>query len=122
MKNSDENMLQTLWIFDHVTNSLATFQTYINNVLREYLDVFVIVYLDDILVYSKSEADYKVHVRKVLKALKRVNLQIKLEKSQFYWIEIKFLSYIITDKDIKMNLKKVRVIVEWPVPKSVKDV
>ena len=80
------------------------------------------IYLDNILVYSKNEADHKVHVRKVLKALKKADLQIKSEKSQFYWTEIEFLSYIITDKSIKMNSEKVRVIAEWPVLKTVKDV
>ena len=55
-------------------NASATFQTYINNVLREHLDVFVIIYLNDILFYSKNEADHKVHVRKVLEALKKADL------------------------------------------------
>ena len=62
-------------------NALTTFQTYINNVLREHLDVFVIVYLNNILVYSKNEADHKVHVRKILEVLKKADLQIKSEKS-----------------------------------------
>ena len=65
-------------------NEPAMFQIYINNVLREHLDVFVMIYLDDILVYSKNKADHKVHVRKVLEALKKADLQIKSEKSQFH--------------------------------------
>ena len=93
-------------------NTSATFQTYINNVLRKHLDVFVMIYLDDILVYSKNEADHEVHVRKILEALKKVNLQIKSEKSQVHQIEIEFLSYIIINKDIKINLKKIRVIIK----------
>ena len=80
------------------------------------------IYLNDILVYLKNETDHKVHIRKILEALKKVDLQIKLEKSQFYWTEIEFLSYIITDHEIKINLEKVRVIAEWPVLKSVKDI
>ena len=96
-------------------NALITFQTYINNVLREHLDVFVVIYLNDILVYSKNKADNKVHVRKILKALKKAELQIKSEKSQFYQTEIKFLNYIIINKRIKMNLEKVRAIAEWPI-------
>ena len=94
------------------SHASATFQTYINNVLRKHLDVFVVVYLNDILVYSRNEADHKVHIRKVLETLKKADLQIKSEKSQFHWTEIEFLSYIITDKNIKMNLEKVRVIVK----------
>ena len=70
------------------------------------------IYLNNILVYLKSETDYKVHVRKVLEALKKANLQIKSEKSQFHQMKIKFLSYIIINKDIKMNSEKIRVIVK----------
>ena len=65
-------------------NASAMFQTYINNVLREHLDVFVVVYLDDILVYSKNEEDHKKHVRQILNALKKADLRIISEKSQFY--------------------------------------
>ena len=70
------------------------------------------IYLNDILVYLKNEADHKVHIRKVLTAIQKADLQIKSEKSQFYQIEIEFLSYIITDKSIKINSEKVRVITE----------
>ena len=52
----------------------VTFQTYINNILRKYLNVFEIIYLDDILVYLKNKSDYKKHVRKILKALQKVDL------------------------------------------------
>ena len=82
----------------------------------------MVIYLNDILVYLKNEADHKVHVRKILKALKKADLWYKSEKSQFHWMKIEFLSYIIINEDIKINSEKVRVIAEWPVPKSVKDV
>ena len=62
-------------------NASAMFQTYINNVLREHLNMFVIVYLDDILVYSKNEKDHKKHVKQILNALKKVDLRIISEKS-----------------------------------------
>ena len=62
-------------------NASTTFQTYINNILREYLNVFMIIYLDNILVYLKNEKDHKKHVKQILSALKRVNLRIILEKS-----------------------------------------
>ena len=65
-------------------NASATFQTYINNVLRKHLNMFVIVYLDNILVYSKNEKDHKKHVRQILNALKKADLRIISEKSQFY--------------------------------------
>ena len=65
-------------------NILAMFQTYINNVLREHLNMFVIIYLDNILVYSKNEKDHKKHVRQILNALKKADLRIVSEKSQFH--------------------------------------
>ena len=55
-------------------NTSVIFQIYINNILKEHLNIFVIIYLDDILTYLKNETDYKVHVKKILKALQKVNL------------------------------------------------
>ena len=72
--------------------------------------MFVIIYLDDILIYSKNKKNHKKHIRQVLNTLKKVDLKIVLEKSQFHQIEIKFLSYIIINYKIKMNLEKVKVI------------
>ena len=71
-------------ILFRLTNASVTFQTYINNVLREYLNIFVIIYLDDILIYLKNEKDYKKHIRQILNTLKKADLRIILEKSQFY--------------------------------------
>ena len=67
-----------------LTNASATFQTYINNVLKEHLNMFMIIYLDNILIYSKNEKDYKKHIRQILNALKKTDLRIVLEKSQFH--------------------------------------
>ena len=64
-----------------LTNASATFQTYINNVLKEHLNVFVIIYLDNILIYSKNKKDHKKHIRQILNALKKADLRIILEKS-----------------------------------------
>ena len=95
-----------------LTNASAIFQTYINNILREHLDVFMIVYLNNILVYLKNEEDHKKHVRQVLNALKKADLRIVSEKSQFHQTEIEFLSYIIINHRIKMDSEKVKVITE----------
>ena len=83
--------------------------------------MFVIVYLNNILVYSKNEKDHKKHIKQILNTLKKVNLRIILKKNQFHQTEIEFLSYIITNYKIKMNLKKIRVIIEWFVSKLVKE-
>ena len=70
----------------------------------------MIIYLDDILIYLKNEKNHKKHVKQILNTLKKVNLRIVSEKSQFYQIKIEFLSYIITNHEIKINLEKVKVI------------
>ena len=101
-----------------LTNASATFQTYINNVLREYLDKFVIVYLDDILIYSQIEKKHVHHVQKVLEAMKRVDLRIKLEKSEFHKEEVKFLDHILFNAKIKSNSKRLEVILTWSTSKK----
>ena len=101
-----------------LTNASATFQTYINNVLRKYLNKFVIVYLDDILVYFKTKKKHVHHVQKVLEAMKRVNLRVKLEKSEFHKEEVKFLDHILFSTEIKSNSKRLEAILTWSVLKK----
>ncbi|KAM0704632.1 hypothetical protein Q7P35_007418 [Cladosporium inversicolor] len=90
----------SIWLYEYLvipfrlTNALATFQAYINNVLCKYLDVFVVVYLDDILMYSKIYDDYVRDVQKVLQALADAKIKIKPEKTEFHKTEVKFLRYI----------------------------
>ncbi|KAI7411517.1 hypothetical protein KC336_g12012 [Hortaea werneckii] len=105
-----------------LTNAPATFQAYINNVLRKYLDVFVVVYLDDILVYSKTYEDHVQHVRKVLQALKDAHLRVKPGKTEFHKPEVKFLGYIVSREGLKMDSKKIEAITSWPKPTTVKEV
>ena len=62
-------------------NAFVIFQTYINNVLKEHLNMFIVIYLNDILIYLKNEKDYKKYIRQVLNTLKKVDLRIILEKS-----------------------------------------
>ena len=90
-----------------LTNAPTTLQTLINNILREYLNIFVVAYLDDILIYSKSIREHNVHVRKVLKALKAHNLKARPKKCKFYKTKVEFLGFIITIEGIKIDPKKV---------------
>ena len=93
-----------------LTNGPATWQAYINNVLRKFLDILVVVYLDDIIVYSKTKEDHIQHVRQVFQTIKNAKLQIHLGKTIFHAQRIHFLEYIITDKKIEMDLDKVKAI------------
>lgn len=105
-----------------LTNAPATFQRMINNVLRQYLDVFVICYLDDILIFSDNEEEHKEHVHKVLKALQDANLLVEPEKSHFHVREVDFLGHTITPGEIRMERKKISAVADWPIPKTVKEV
>ena len=84
-------------------NAPASFQSYIHEVLHEYLDIFVIVFLDDILIYSMEESQHKQHVQIVLKALLVAELFTKLLKCLFSVKHVLFLRYIITDTGVEMK-------------------
>ena len=93
-----------------LTNAPASFQRMMNHVLREYLDVFVICYLDDILIYSETEEQHEEHVHKVLQALQDANMLIEPEKSTFHTQKVEYLGHIITPEYIKMDFKKIAII------------
>jgi hypothetical protein len=94
----------------------------INDVLHEYLDKCVIIYLDDILVYSTTREQHTKDVRNILDKLRQHNLWTKLEKCKFYQDSVEFLGYIITREGIMMDEKKVESVLSWPTPKTVKDI
>jgi hypothetical protein len=105
-----------------LTNAPATFQRMINEVLKEYIDNFVIVYLDDILIYSDTLEEHEQHVHQVLETLQAANLLVEPEKCQFHVQEVNFLGHIISPGQIKMDPAKVAAIKEWKVPETVKEV
>ena len=105
-----------------LTNALATFQELINNVLRPYLDIFVIAYLDDILVYLKNEEQHTKHVRKVLTALDAYSLRLKPQKCEFHKTKVNFLGYVVGINGVQISEEKIEVIKNQPTPKTVKDV
>ena len=86
-----------------LTNAPASFQSYINVVLRLYLDITVIVYLDDVLVFSRNPSQHEKHVREVLKALLKAGLYAKLSKCLFSVTRIPFLGFILTDEGVEME-------------------
>jgi Reverse transcriptase (RNA-dependent DNA polymerase) len=93
-------------------NASTTYQTLINNILREYLDDFIVIYLDDIFIYNKNEKEHTGHVIKVLETLERTELKINGKKLTFHQTEVKFLEYILTTTDVKMNPEKVKIILD----------
>lgn len=105
-----------------LTNAPATFQTMINDVLRPFLDVFVVVYLDDILIFSNSLVEHEQHVKKVLKALSQFDLFVKAEKCEWSVTTTEFLGYVLSPQGIHMSDDKLKAIQDWPTPKSKHDV
>ena len=105
-----------------LANALSSFQHYINDVLREYLNVFYTVYIDNILIYSNSVKEHEEHVRKVLKALRDAGLQLEVEKCEFHVTETVYLGLIVSKDGICMDPKKVTAIAEWGTPTCLTDI
>ncbi len=104
-----------------LTNTLAMFQHFMNNIFSDLAELFVIVYLDDILVFSMDTLEYEGHVRMVLECLWKHKLHVKLEKCTFYIDSIEYLGFIVSPKGIAMNPERYKVVEDWPCPKTVKE-
>ena len=92
-------------------NDFASWQHYMNDFLFNFLNEFCQVYLNDIFIYSKFKKKHIVHVRVMLKKLKKVDLQIDIEKCEFFKKEIVFLDVILSMNDLRMNSKKMKIII-----------
>jgi hypothetical protein len=102
-----------------LSNASTVFMCLMNGVFREYLDKFVIVFLDDILVYSKSKEEHEQHMRMVLQVLREHHLYAKLRKCSFYQKQIHYLGHIISKDGIAVDPEKIEAIREWSILKNV---
>ena len=91
-------------------NAPTLFQRMMNHILQEYLDDFIAVYLDDIIIYLKTFEEHIEHITKVLEKLREANLMIKLRKCKFFEAEISFLGHIVRRHELKSDLKKIEKI------------
>ena len=105
-----------------LTNAPATFMHLMHETFRSYLDDFVIVFLDDILIYSKTLDDHERHVRKVLDILREQKLYAKESKCELFKEEVEFLGHIVGRSGIRMMEDKVKAVREWPTPTKATDV
>jgi len=102
-----------------LTNAPTPFCTFMNDIFREWLDDFVVIYINDILIYSGSLEEHEEHLRKVFQRLRENKLYAKLEKYEFGVTEVDFLGHRITQEGLKMDDHEVKVILDWEPPKSV---
>ena len=93
-----------------LTNASATCQKLINNIFREYFDIFVITYLNDILGYFKTKEKHIKHINIILNLLIQKNLLLKSKKCEFHKKKVNFLDFIVENDEIRMNSTKIQVI------------
>ena len=106
-----------------LSNAPASFQGYINKILAEKLDIFVIVYLDDILIYTEDPGQGHVEaVRWVLDVLRRHGLFANLKKCRFHKDKVRFLGYIVSAQGVRMEDERIEAVKNWPEPTSVRDI
>lgn len=102
-------------------NAPATFQSLMNDVFRPYLRKFVLVFFDDILFYSKSESEHQQHLEAVLETLEYHSLFANLKKCAFGRAEVAYLGHIISEQEVAVDTDKVKAIVEWETPTTIKE-
>ncbi|CAI7787930.1 unnamed protein product [Closterium sp. NIES-54] len=104
-----------------LTNALATFQTLKNAVLSEFLGSFVVVYLDDIFIFSKTKEEHVQHLHKVFEVLRKEQLYAKQSKCEFFLPEVNFLGHVVSASGIRTDPKKIAAVQDWIAPTSVKE-
>lgn len=104
------------------TNLLAIFQHFMNNILREYLNIFSMIFKNDILNYSDTLYQYKIHVRRVLPKLKDTDLYIKAEKCEFHVKRVTYLGLVISPEGIITEQSKVTTVQKWEADKNINEI
>ncbi|GAA5865997.1 hypothetical protein JCM1840_003369 [Sporobolomyces johnsonii] len=105
-----------------LTNAPAAFQNLLNDTFRPFLDSFVIVYLDDILVYSRTQEEHDRHVRQVLETMRTAKLYAKAEKCSFEEGSTEYLGFIVDVDGVRMDPKKIETVQSWPLPTNIREV
>ena len=105
-----------------VTNAPAVFMDLMNRVYSSYLDKFVVVFIDDILIYSKSDREHAEHLRIVLQMLQQEQLHAKQSKCEFLLESIAFLGHMVLKEGISVDPSKIQAVKDWPVLKTVTEI
>jgi hypothetical protein len=105
-----------------LTNAPIYFMYLMNKVFMEYLDKFVVLFIDDILIYSKMEAEHEEHLRLVLEKLKANQLYAKFSKCEFWLMQVAFLGHVIPSRGVSVDLGKMRDVLNWTPPMNVSEI
>ena len=105
-----------------LTNAPAAFMDLMHRVFQPYLDQFVVVFVDDILIYSQSEWEHEDHLRIVLQLLRDHQLYAKFSKCEFWLTEVRFLGHVVSASGVSVDLEKVKTVMSWERPKSVFEI
>jgi hypothetical protein len=105
-----------------LTNAPTTFMCLMHNVLNKFLDKIVLVFIDDILIYSKNREEHEEHIRLVLQVLREHQLYAKFSKCDFFQKQVHYLGHIISKEGVAVDPNKIKSIMEWPTPKDVSNI
>ena len=105
-----------------LTNAPTVFQRFMNDIFSDLLDICIVIYLNNILIYSNSMSEHHWHVKEVLKYLYKAGLYAKAKKCEFYSKSVKYLEYILSPSSLTMSDNKVKIIQDWLEPKKVKNI
>ncbi|XP_073017989.1 uncharacterized protein [Primulina eburnea] len=105
-----------------LTNAPAAFMDLMNRVFKPFLDRFIVVFIDDILVYSPSKEDHEEHLRLTLQTLREKELYAKFKKCEFWLNSVSFLGHVISEAGVSVDPKKVESILDWPKPRNATDI
>jgi len=105
-----------------LTNASMAFQQFMNDIFSDLLDVYIVIYLDDILIYSNNMSEHHQHVKEVLKHLYKTGLYAKAEKCEFHSESVEYLGYILSPSGLTMSNDKIKIIQDWLEPKKVKNI
>ncbi|KAL0539511.1 hypothetical protein IC582_023726 [Cucumis melo] len=97
-----------------LTNAPVVFMDLMNRVFKDFLDTFVIVFIDDILVYSKAEVEHEEHLHKVLETLRANKLYAKFSKCEFWLKKVSFLGNVVSSDEVSIGPAKIEVVTSWP--------